>query len=157
MKFSNIFNCFFKTIKNFFINSMVVIEASTIPLNLHCVLTSLRESAHLLIQEGAQLPSWVDMLHGTEPRRDLDSEQPDPGEWKHGWQFYTSSRREHFSRTILLSHLDGGNAARLRSCAGPHTSSWMTAIPKDEACRMLDTNFVCAFSRKDDGLMWQPL
>ena len=61
-------------------------------------------------------PSMNTVSPGASPlRRTMsgDTDTPDAGEWKHGWQFYTSNAREHQARTQLLSNQSPTEQARM--------------------------------------------
>ena len=111
-------------------------------------LRSLHEAALTLQSEGVSVPAWADLLNGLVAPLPSNDDSADPGEWKHGWQFYMSNFREHHHRNLLLSQLNRADQARIRSCSGPNTSRWLTAIPKEDQLKLRDDHFVCSFARR---------
>ena len=115
-----------------------------------CV-TSAVGAAHAIQDAGfSSRPSWSDLLAGVQPER---PDQRDPGEWAHGWQYHASHVLEQNSYTTLLSAWQRcaatrGDAARLRSSAGPHSGAWMTIAPTTPGLRLGNTEMLCALRRR---------
>ena len=54
----------------------------------------------------------------------------EPGEWAHGWQFYTSSVSvHHFRKTVVLAHSCPSDQAHLRSHSGGGCSHVLQGCP----------------------------
>ena len=77
-----------------------------------------------------------------------DDHEADPGEWQHGWQFYTSSALQAHSYRCLLTRSPGPDQARLRSCRGRNNSRWLTAIPTSEALKLSNPVHQCLLRRR---------
>ena len=98
-------------------------------LNSNDCLREVQNSRANLQQAGIALPSWQDIWDGIQPEQ---ATNPEPGEWRHGWQYVASSELEkHFRRTQVEPSLSEDSMSLLRSqsgcCAGRH----LTLIPKD--------------------------
>ena len=80
-----------------------------------------------LMSEGySHCPTWDAILAGTRPHQ---PEAPDPGEFRHGWQFYASSYREsHFRESIRLS-FDAASWTLLESQSGCCSGRHLALIP----------------------------
>ena len=82
---------------------------------------------------GRPLPSWTSILQGARPpRENEDDNDADPGEWKHGWQFYASDALEKQEHQAVLGDSTRADAARVRSCGGRNNSRWLTTIPRSD-------------------------
>ena len=55
--------------------------------------------------------------------------EPRAGDWPHGWQYYASrTLTEHSRECVGMPSLPPSSRALLRSQAGPHARTWLTAI-----------------------------
>ena len=90
------------------------------------------DSRELLQAEGWEAcPSWRAMLQGARP---VPPKHAGPGDWPHGWQFYASrTRNQYFRDIVLLPAMTPSARALVRSQAGSHAGSWLTAIPAEPA------------------------
>ena len=62
-------------------------------------------AATLLEQEGWEArPTWQELMDGAQPQQPGEDVEREPGEWRHGWQYHSSSTREKHFRTRLLLH-----------------------------------------------------
>ena len=101
-------------------------------------------------------PLWSDVAAGLrlpERPRDLDA----IGEWQHGWQFHASEQAAVTEWNHLLQALARPGArvnaacpgkARLQSCRGPFSGTWLTVCPTTEALTMADPDFQIAVRRR---------
>ena len=72
-------------------------------------------------------PSWEALQRGIRPQRPTVVE---PGEWQHGWQYYSSSSSEyHFRETVVLAQSCAADQAHLRSHSGPCASLVVCGSP----------------------------
>ena len=94
--------------------------------------TSANKARRTLLREGyEECPSWTDVWEGRRPENTSRSE---PGEWRHGWQFYAAAQRDkHYRKRALLPVLDSGSAALLCSQAGRASAAHLCALPVDKA------------------------
>ena len=61
---------------------------------------------------GRERPSWSELRRGKRPPTNLSKE---PGEWQHGWQYWTSSASDRtFRKSTMLSSQSASNRAHLR-------------------------------------------
>ena len=76
----------------------------------------------------AEGPSWRALWDGARPP--LPPPETDPGEWRHGWQYFACSAIEtrHREREVLPSMTPAEQAA-LRSGSGPGAAQWLSAPP----------------------------
>ena len=127
-------------------------------------LAAVHEAGLHLQHAGFRRPAWENLLRGERPpppgrTGDPRSTEACIGEWVHGWQFHASDvleQQEHVSLlTALSSHgrFRGQRApppgpARLRSCAGPHAASWLTATPSTAALQLDNVAFSCGLRRR---------
>ena len=65
---------------------------------------------------GYQTPQWDLVWNGVRPEQVTESE---PGEWRHGWQYFAATTRDEYARNAALENLDTGSQALLRSQSGP--------------------------------------
>ena len=91
-------------------------------------LGELQESASHVDRDGfISRPSWDMLRRGVRPRPPLIVE---PGEWHHGWQYYSSSSSEHhFRETVVLAQSCIADQAHLRSHSGPCASQVLHGSP----------------------------
>ena len=76
-------------------------------------------------------------------------DEPEPGEWRHGWQFHASSVREHHFRThVLLPRLPRSCCALLRSSSGPGAGHWLATLPVSPQTTMRPQLFQVALWRR---------
>ena len=99
-------------------------------------------------------PTWRSLYDGARPATPSEDER-DPGEWAHGWQYHASNALEQTEYNSLLGALRGRRGtgplpgpARLRSCAGPFASVWLTAAPTSEALQLSTTEMQCTLRRR---------
>ena len=79
-----------------------------------------------------------------QPQRSAaDDQEADPGEWRHGWQYYTTSAMHSRAQAALLREALPGDAARYRSCKGRNNSRWLTAIPSSDALTLSNPIHQC--------------
>ena len=72
-------------------------------------------------------PSWEALQRGVRPQPPAAAE---PGEWQHGWQYYSSSSSEyHFRETVGLAQSCPADQAHLRSHSGPCASLVLCGSP----------------------------
>jgi hypothetical protein len=99
-------------------------------------------------------PLWVDLAAGLRPP-DNDNTVQALGEWKHGWQFHASDVVSQRLREVLIHDLSGPSyrinaatpgKARLRSCSGPFSSTWLTVCPTTSG--MVLPNWVLQFAMR---------
>jgi len=82
-------------------------------------------------------PAWSDFAYGLTapaPDRDVPGADPEPGEWRHGWQFVFADAVERAALHALLQRLSPPDEAMMRSQAGAHAADWLAALP---ACPLL--------------------
>ena len=100
---------------------------------------------------GVQLPTWAEVLNGAGPPippRRTEDEMADPGEWQHGWQYYTSATLLTQRRQALTARASPNDKARLRSCRGRNNSRWLTAVPYNQALTLGNPVFQCLVRRR---------
>ena len=111
------------------------------------ILTALEAARSDLQVPAATVPSWQELLDGARPpqppRGPADDFEADPGEWRHGWQYYTTSALHSLSQADLLQAAPPADAARYRSCKGRNNSRWLTAIPTSEALTLSNPIHQC--------------
>ena len=89
------------------------------------------EAQRLLEANGFDCPDWQLVWNGARPEQVTEQE---PGEWKHGWQYYAASRLEtQFRVGAVLSAEDHASNALLRSQAGRASGAHLAALPVDAA------------------------
>ena len=130
-----------------FIRQMDNIQTSTEATATHA-LGALHLASQTLRAEHVRTPDWRALCNGAQPPPPIEEDSPDPGEWRHGWQFYTSNCRERCAHTTCLTNATPPAQARLRSCSGKQSSKWLTTIPTEQALRLDDTHFRCAHNRR---------
>ena len=92
---------------------------------------AVREAQRLLEANGFDCPDWQLVWNGARPEQVTEQE---PGEWKHGWQYYAASRFEtQFRVGAVLSAEDHASNALLRSQAGRASGAHLAALPVDAA------------------------
>ena len=109
-----------------------------------CLTAVQQAAAHLDAAGMEDRPSWERLLAGARPRQP-NTEDNEPGDWQHGWQFYATQPFEHNEHNLLLGELrNRGTAgpARLRSCGGPNSSVWPTITPTSEALRATNSELL---------------
>ena len=101
-------------------------------------------------------PDWPALARGARPAIAEDAEVC-LGEWGHGWQYYGSDAMEKLERADLLQVLGGPSRrrnaaavgkARLYSCTGRFSSSWLTVCPTSDLTKMTDAYFRVAVLRR---------
>lgn len=107
-------------------------------------------------------PLWVDLAAGLRPP-ELQQEGSELGEWRHGWQYHASDACEtaelhDLKQTLALSNTRRNAAcsgkARLESCMGPFSTTWLTACPVTEACKLKNEEIQCALRRRLGMAVW---
>ena len=95
------------------------------------LLQQVASCADVLSAEGFTfLPFWDDILGGARPPPFDPQEPPEPGEWRHGWQFYAASARDNFFRTrTLFPGVSRSCQALLRSQSGPNSGVVFSTPP----------------------------
>ena len=77
-------------------------------------------------------PTWSELRHGKRPPESVSSE---PGEWKHGWQFWASSVSDtHFRKNSVLSRCTATRQAHLRSHSGHNAGVALACAPTNPEC-----------------------
>jgi len=99
-------------------------------------------------------PTWRGLYDGARPAQPSEDER-DVGEWAHGWQYHASKALEQTEYNSVLGALRGRTAigplpgpARLRSCAGPFASVWLTAAPTSDALQLSNDEMMCTMRRR---------
>ena len=105
-------------------------------------LTELRAAWAHFSTIGLHLPTWQEVAQGARPPRQ-DLEETDPGEWKHGWQYFLSDTLHRRSRDALIQAARPRDAARYRSCQGRHNARWLTTVPTSEALTLCNPIHQC--------------
>ena len=87
-------------------------------------MVEVRQARSLLVDEGFAGPSWSDLSRGKRPPQ---VEDPDPGEWSRGWQFFASRVRERwFRQSVVLPSLLPAQKALLLSQSGIRASQYFS-------------------------------
>ena len=72
---------------------------------------------------GLPTPSWRDAAAGVEAPQPND---PEAGEWRHGWQFHASIKLEHQYRdSVVLPLASSRRKALIRSQSGHAAGKWL--------------------------------
>ena len=83
-----------------------------------------RQARDVVVAEGFVGPSWAEFASGKRPPQ---VEDPDPGEWSRGWQFFASRVREkHFRQSVVLPSLTPAQRALLLSQSGIRASHYFS-------------------------------
>ena len=98
-------------------------------------------------RESGARPTWKALAEGARPESIGDA--IDPGNWPHGWQYHATDVLEQHEHKSLLSTFKRASAAsphvaRLRSCAGPWSSIWMTIAPTSDGLKMRNIDMLIA-------------
>ena len=98
----------------------------------HC-LQEVLGAGRLLQAEGFEQPSWPALAEGARPEQPNPSEL-DPGEWRHGWQYFASTAREvyHLEHKVK-PRCSEAELSLLRSQSGRNCARGLTAVPSDPA------------------------
>ena len=117
--------------------------------------TSLRDAAAAvatLTQEGHDCPSWTDIATGrVVPDQ---AEDPDGGEFTHGWQFKASRAREQHAKAAIIADLtrqgrDGErHLAMLRQHEAKCSGAWLFAMPTSGLFTIDQEGFATALRRR---------
>ena len=71
-------------------------------------------------------PSWSELRHGKRPPEPTG----EPGEWKHGWQYWASSVSDaYFRKTTMLLARSAASRAHLRSHSGHNAGAALAYAP----------------------------
>ena len=94
-------------------------------------LRAVTEAQVTLDNAGFVMPAWDSVWNGARPEPVTESE---PGEWRHGWQYFAAAQLEKTYRASAVMS-DGSLAAKalLRSQSGPGAGAHLSALPVDEA------------------------
>ena len=107
---------------------------------------ALFEARDILEADGFRAPSFHDIVAGVRPQGPGDAE---PGEWDHGWQFYTSDARERtFRRSVVLPEADAAARSMLRSQSGKGAAAAFLAVPWDTARQVPPERFRAMLCRR---------
>ena len=83
-----------------------------------------------LEHEGYSTCSWKRLAQGERPPQ---VDRPEPGEYRHGWQYHAAARREtHYGDGAVLANCDRPTQALLRSQAGRCAGCHLTLLPVTE-------------------------
>ena len=78
--------------------------------------------------EGYDAPNWRDLLRGQRPP---PVERPEPGDFRHGWQYYASKAREEYHlKKHVVPASERPEQALLKSQAGRNCARALTAVPR---------------------------
>ena len=92
-------------------------------------LEEVRQCAQDLRDSGVVLPSWEDIWNGQKPQPP-DEDDHEPGQWKHGWQYYASTQIEtHFRGSVVLPSMSATARSLLRSQSGCCSGRHLTLSP----------------------------
>ena len=69
-------------------------------------------------------------------------------EYRPGWQFIITHAADRIRYNQFLANMSSGERAIHRSCAGPHSTAWLHAIPYEDDLIMDDVQFRCSVSRR---------
>ena len=91
-------------------------------------LAELQQATSRLDREGFWWrPTWQALLGGARPPENIVGE---PGEWRHGWQYWASSVSDtHFRKRSILSVRAAAGQAHLRSHSGANASAALAHAP----------------------------
>jgi len=124
-----------------------------------------QEAAASLAAEGWDVPAWDELAQGADPTSrgvglafagsgDVpDPVVPEPGEWRHGWQFYAADHLERCEANRLFVDLNPTGRAMLLNQCGPHAGDGLAAIPTGPETRPRPGRFVTTLRRR----AWLPL
>ena len=119
-----------------------------------CIRRTLPSSAGIWRRRRPQLARRRRLLRSAAGRRlggrtKLASNPPRSPPVPHGWQFYASRTRNQYLRDIvLLPAMTPSARALVRSQAGPHAGSWLTAIPAEPATTLTPQAMQLALRRR---------
>ena len=118
----------------------------------HLSLDGLDSARTALEAMGIAIPSWQEILNGAGPpgpdQSVVQDGGIDPGDWQHGWQFYTTAAQLTQRREELLNAASREDKARLRSCRGRNNSRWLTAVPYEDALVLSNPVLQCLLRRR---------
>ena len=78
-----------------------------------------------------QCPEWRAVWDGQRPEQTTEAE---PGEWKHGWQYFAATHLEkQFRDGAVMTRRASSSNALLRSQSGRGSGAHLTTLPVDEA------------------------
>ena len=95
-------------------------------------------------------PTWEHLAAGTAaPPALAEESEPEPGEWRHGWQHKAAQHVEaHYRETTVLPALRARGRAMLRSGAGPFAGAWLHAVPTTMETTMVPACWQVAMRRR---------
>ena len=122
-------------------------------------LNELLQARDTLLQEGFEAPGFIALAEGAKPEQPRQ-EELDPGEWRHGWQYFASkTREEHFLENFVRPACTPQEQTLLLSQQGRNNARALTAVPSDPTttsspdrfrvtlCRRLRLPFLCWAAR----------
>ena len=106
------------------------------------------QATQRLSAEGFEPPLWEELAAGRKPPNPEPGDV-DPGEWRHGWQYFASSAREayHLDNRVL-PHCTRAEQALLRSHSGRNSARALTAVPSDKALTFSPERFAVVLRRR---------
>jgi hypothetical protein len=112
-----------------------------------------QEAAATLSRDGWDVPPWPDLARGLSAADGAGPEaaSPEPGEWRHGWQFLAADARERRAVNEWYGRLSSTGQALLLSQSGAHAGDGLAAMPTGEDTRA--PHFVTTLRRR----AWLPL
>ena len=109
---------------------------------------SLRQAGGLLQQDGCPTPTFREIAAGARPPPPEQGET-DPGEWQHGWQYFSSDAREKAFRAFTcFPCLDISAQTMLRSQSGRQGARAFTAVPWDASVTIAADRFRVMMCRR---------
>ena len=111
-----------------------------------CIAEAIAAAEHLDALQFRR-PSWRSLAQGARAEAP-DSDDVEPGEWRHGWQFEASNavEQQEFSSllSVFRSQARSPHAARLLSSSGRWASAWLTVCPTSPALTLSSADFTAA-------------
>ena len=100
-----------------------------------------------MAEEGASVPAWKEILEGAQPPP--PAEGLDAADFDRGWQCHLCSFVEtRFREQVVFPNVDEARRALLHSQAGGAASSWLRAIPSEQALCMVPLRVQTAIRRR---------
>ena len=96
-----------------------------------------QQAAGTLYTDGWAVPPWPALARGLDAaeRAGPEAVTPEPGEWRHGWQFFAADARELRAVNEWFARLPPTGQALLYSQSGPHAGDGLAALPTGEDTR----------------------
>ena len=80
-----------------------------------------------LEEEGYHTPTWTQLAQGERP---FLVDRPEPGEYRHGWQYHAAAQTEtHYRDGVVFANCNRAAQALLRSQAGRCAGCHLTLLP----------------------------